>query len=64
MSPAACRSAGTRYRTETFSCLGSAGISFKRSDSNDRLLHNPVEDAVKICSDIVILEGNYLLLDM
>jgi hypothetical protein len=44
--------------------LGSAGISFKRSDSNDRLLHNPVEDAVKICSDIVLIEENYLLLDM
>ena len=30
----------------------------------DRLLHNPVEDAVLIDSDIVLLEGNYLLLDM
>ena len=29
----------------------------------DRLLHNPVEDAVRIDSDIVLLEGNYLLLD-
>ena len=29
----------------------------------DRLLHNPVEDAVMIEKDIVILEGNYLLLD-
>ena len=29
----------------------------------DRLLHNPVEDAVLIDKDIVILEGNYLLLD-
>ena len=30
----------------------------------DRLLHNPVEDAISIDSDIVFLEGNYLLLDM
>lgn len=30
----------------------------------DRLLHNPVENAVTIDSDIVLLEGNYLLLDM
>lgn len=30
----------------------------------DRLLHNPVEDAVRVDGDIVILEGNYLLLDM
>ena len=29
----------------------------------DRLLHNPVEDAVTIHADIVMLEGNYLLLD-
>ena len=29
----------------------------------DRLLHNPVEDAITVNSDIVILEGNYLLLD-
>ena len=29
----------------------------------DRLLHNPVEDAVLINGDIIILEGNYLLLD-
>ena len=29
----------------------------------DRLLHNPTEDAVLIDKDIVILEGNYLLLD-
>ena len=29
----------------------------------DRLLHNPVEDAVLIDSKIVLLEGNYLLLD-
>ena len=29
----------------------------------DRLLHNPVEDAYFVDSDIVILEGNYLLLD-
>ena len=29
----------------------------------DRLLHNPVEDAVRIDGDIVLLEGNYLLLD-
>ena len=29
----------------------------------DRLLHNPVEDAVYIDRDIVLLEGNYLLLD-
>ena len=30
----------------------------------DRLLHNPVEDALLVDGDIVILEGNYLLLDM
>ncbi len=29
----------------------------------DRLLHNPVEDAMIVDSDIVLLEGNYLLLD-
>ena len=29
----------------------------------DRLLHNPVEDALHVDSDIVLLEGNYLLLD-
>ncbi len=29
----------------------------------DRLLHNPVDDAVMIDGDIIILEGNYLLLD-
>jgi len=29
----------------------------------DRLLHNPVEDAVFIKGNIVLLEGNYLLLD-
>ena len=27
----------------------------------DRLLHNPVEDAITIDADIVLLEGNYLL---
>ena len=30
----------------------------------DRLLHNPVEDAVSVDGEIVILEGNYLLLDL
>ena len=30
----------------------------------NRLLHNPVEDAVLVDGNIVILEGNYLLLDM
>ncbi len=29
----------------------------------DRLLHNPVENAVMVDSSLVILEGNYLLLD-
>ena len=29
----------------------------------DRLRHNPVEDAIRVDGDIVILEGNYLLLD-
>ena len=29
----------------------------------DRLLHNPVEDAVRVEGEIVLLEGNYLLLD-
>lgn len=31
--------------------------------SYDRHLHNPVEDTYHVESDIVILEGNYLLLD-
>lgn len=30
----------------------------------DRLLHNPVEDAVTVDGDIVLLEGNYLLADI
>ncbi len=29
----------------------------------NRLLHNPVEDALRVAGDIVLLEGNYLLLD-
>ena len=29
----------------------------------DRMLHNPVEDAVRVTGDIILLEGNYLLLD-
>ena len=29
----------------------------------DRLLHNPVENALKVDGDIVLLEGNYLLLN-
>lgn len=29
----------------------------------DRHLHNPVEDAITITGDIIVLEGNYLLLD-
>ena len=29
----------------------------------DRMLHNPVEDAVTIDGDIILLEGNYLLLE-
>ena len=29
----------------------------------NRMLHNPVEDAITIDGDIVLLEGNYLLLD-
>ena len=29
----------------------------------DRLLHNPVEDALRVDCNIVLLEGNYLLLD-
>ena len=29
----------------------------------DRLLHNPVEDALRVDSRIILLEGNYLLLD-
>ena len=29
----------------------------------DRHLHNPIEDAIAVTGDIVILEGNYLLLD-
>ncbi len=31
--------------------------------SYDRHLHNPVEGAIHVDSDIVLLEGNYLLLD-
>ncbi len=30
----------------------------------DRLLHNPVENAINVDKNIVILEGNYLLLDL
>lgn len=30
----------------------------------DRTLHNPVEDAVTVSGKIVLLEGNYLLLDL
>ena len=30
----------------------------------DRLLHNPIEDAITIDAEIVLLEGNYLLLDI
>lgn len=30
----------------------------------DRLIHNPLDDAIVIDADIVLLEGNYLLLDM
>ena len=29
----------------------------------DRLLHNPIENAVTVNGDLVLLEGNYLLLD-
>ena len=29
----------------------------------DRHLHNPVEDAIKLDADILLFEGNYLLLD-
>ena len=29
----------------------------------DRTLHNPVEDALKVSGRIILLEGNYLLLD-
>lgn len=29
----------------------------------DRLLHNPVENAITVTGDLVLLEGNYLLLD-
>ena len=29
----------------------------------DRVSHNPVEDRIKVDGDIIILEGNYLLLD-
>ena len=29
----------------------------------DRTLHNPVEDAIVVSGDILLLEGNYLLLD-
>lgn len=29
----------------------------------DRMLHNPVDDAITVSGNIVLLEGNYLLLD-
>ena len=29
----------------------------------DRLLHNPAEDAIRVDGSIILLEGNYLLLD-
>ena len=29
----------------------------------DRLLHDPVEDALRVTGEVVLLEGNYLLLD-
>lgn len=29
----------------------------------DRHLHNPIDDAIKITGDIIVLEGNYLLLN-
>lgn len=29
----------------------------------DRLLHNPIPDRIRVTADIVVLEGNYLLLD-
>ncbi|MDO4188179.1 MAG: nucleoside/nucleotide kinase family protein [Lachnospiraceae bacterium] len=29
----------------------------------DRMKHNPVEDAIQVTGDIIILEGNYLLLN-
>ena len=29
----------------------------------DRMLHNPVEDAIRLDGEILLLEGNYLLLD-
>lgn len=29
----------------------------------DRMLHNPVEDAIQVTGSIILLEGNYLLLD-
>lgn len=29
----------------------------------DRILHDPVEDAVRVTGEVVLLEGNYLLLD-
>lgn len=31
--------------------------------SYDRLLHNPIENAITVKGDLVLLEGNYLLLD-
>lgn len=30
----------------------------------DRLLHNPIENAIQVNGNIVMLEGNYLLLDL
>ena len=48
--------------------LTEAVLRLKRESSctwplYDRRIHDPVEDALQVTEDIVILEGNYLLLD-
>ena len=43
---------------------GALAGSKKAWPTYDRHLHNPVEDAISVSADIVLLEGNYLLLDM
>ncbi len=47
--------------TEKVKELGEGGIC--GWPAYNRLLHNPVENALTVTEDIVLLEGNYLLLD-
>ncbi len=61
-------SAQTVLRKPLLHCSGSAGYPGRRPQIRlwlvcDRLLHNPVENAVRVEGGIILLEGNYLLLD-